>query len=136
MSFSEQQVDILTDEQANDPLTRGYSGMSDQQFADSLNAKDIDVIKSTVSGSDVFAATVDTEYDALTAGLRQEWLSLCAIDSLVPSNGEAAASTVIRIFGGGSATIANLQTLRTSTISRGSQLGLPVISLSHISRIT
>ena len=34
----------LADEVANDPLVRGYSGMTDQQIADSLNTVDRVVI--------------------------------------------------------------------------------------------
>ena len=35
-NFSQEQIAILQDERTNDPLARGYSGMTNQQIADRL----------------------------------------------------------------------------------------------------
>lgn len=119
----------LNSELTVDPLTRGYSGMTDLQAANSLNdTVDRVVQKALVAGWEAFQATVDTEFDAMAASDRQEWLGICSIDSLEPANGKPAASTVLRLFGGGSATVTALQALRQDTVNRATELGLGRIS--------
>ena len=44
-----------------------YAAMTDQQAADALNAKTVSADVETISGSDVFEATTQSDYSALTA---------------------------------------------------------------------
>jgi len=114
-----------------DSLGRGYAGMTAVEAADNLNdassPNSRTIVKERLSGADVFAATVDTEFDALEDVARTEWLQICAIESLEPQNGKPAASTVIRLFGGGSATVIALQSLREDIVSRGVELGFGTV---------
>ena len=123
--------DDIKTELDTDALGRGYAGMTDIEAANSLNNADSPdgrvIVKERLSGADVFAATVDTEFDALPAADRTEWLQICAIESLEPQNGKTAASTVIRLFGGGSATTATLQALREDVVGRGVELGFGTV---------
>jgi hypothetical protein len=114
-----------------DPEGLGYTGDA-QGDTDLMNAVNIVRVKALLSGADVFAATVDTEFDALTDAQRNEWLSICAIESLAPENGKPAASTVIRLFGGGSATVIALAALRNETVSRGTVLGFGGLVIGDI----
>lgn len=61
-------IDPLVDELANDPLGRGYAGMTAQQAADDLNAIIRTRPRTAVPASEVFARFVPAEYDAALAG--------------------------------------------------------------------
>ena len=111
-----------------DTLVRGYVGMTAQQASDDLNVVYRTRVKSSVTGAEAFQVTNAGEFDLLTDAARSEWLSLCAIDSVDPANGTPAASTAIRLFGGGSATVVALNAFRTDNVSRSVELGFgPVI---------
>jgi hypothetical protein len=116
----------------SDPDARGYIGMSDQAATDDLNLVRVVRIKSSVSGADAFKATVDTEFDLMAASDRMEWLAICAIDALEPQNNKPAASTVIRLFGGASETVAALQSLRQETVSRAVAIGLTPLVIGDV----
>jgi hypothetical protein len=124
-------IDDIKTELDTDPLVRGYAGMDAVQAANSLNNTGSPdgrtVIKDRISGADAFAATIDTEFDALTPADRTEWLQICAISELEPHNAKPAASTVIRLFGGGSGTVTALQSLREEVISRGQEIGVGLV---------
>lgn len=119
-----------------DPLGVGYSGMTDGQVVVALNSTSSPygrtVVKASLNGASVFEATNSTEFDALTDAQRSEWLSLCAIESLDPANGTPAAATATRIFGGGSTTVANLQTLRSEVVGRGTELGFGNVNVGDV----
>lgn len=116
-------MSALRDELLNDPLTRGYAAMTDEQAAASLNTADRTITAQYVSGSDVFNATDDVEYAALTEAQKQAWDALCAIDQIDTSNGVAKAREA-ELFGPGTATRSNLVALRQSTVSRAVELSL------------
>ena len=109
-----------------------YSAMTDAAAAADLNVVDISQVKSSMSGSDIWAATDSTEYIALTDAKKARWLSFCAIDSHDPSVGGLAQLFVVNMFGGGSTTVTTLGTLRTDTISRAAELGLKSPNADHI----
>jgi hypothetical protein len=126
----------IKNELDTDPLTVGYSGMTDAQVVVALNSTGSPygrtVVKATLSGSEVFEATDSTEFDALTDAQRSEWLSLCAIDNLDPANGTPSAATASRIFGGGSTTLGSLQALRQEVVSRGTELGFGNVVIGDV----
>jgi hypothetical protein len=126
----------IKDELDADPLAVGYSGMTDGQVVTALNSTSSPygrtVVKSSLSGADVFKATDSTEFDALTDAQRSEWLSLCAIEGLDPANGTPAAATATRIFGGGSTTLSNLQSLREEVVGRGTELGFGSVHIGDV----
>ena len=117
-------MSALSEEIANDTLVRGYSGMTDAQVADSLvNTIDRPITKQFLSGSDIFNATDDAEYAALTAVEQTSWDALCGIDSIDTLSG-VAKSREAAIFGPGTQTRTNLLAIRSSTVSRAEELGL------------
>ena len=121
--------DILKTELSSDAA---YDAMTDQQAADSLNTVDISTIKDSMEGATMFLDTDPTEYAALTAAKKSEWLSFCGIASHDPANNGVAHLFVSYCFGGGSVTLSNLAASRTELVSRAGQLGLPTITVSHV----
>lgn len=124
-------MSILSEELANDPLTRGYAGMTDQQAVDSLNTADRSRAVATVSGAAIFNATDDAEYTALTDAQQASWDRLCAIETVDISSGVAKAREA-ELFGASTTTRANLTALKTESISRGEELGIGLVTLGMV----
>ena len=57
---------VLKDEIVNDPLIRGYSTMTDAEIADDLNTVYRERNRTTMTGSEIWAQTVASEYNALS----------------------------------------------------------------------
>jgi len=130
----------LRDEITNDPLGRGYSGMSDGEIAIDINTEYRSWNRISMLGSEIWENTNLAEFGALldgadTAGKnerneKQEWLSFCAIDSHDPFG--LSVQFVIGLFGAGSVTVTNLSAARVETISRGYELGLGYVKVGHV----
>lgn len=116
-------IAILKTELTTDPLARGYAGMSDEEAASSLNTVIDRVLnKTSMSGSEVYNAIVESEYDLLTDPQKQEVWDILHLGDINPFGLEA--TRFMTIFGGGSATITALASLRKTDVSRGVELGL------------
>ena len=124
---------LTAERAASHPVTGAYNADA-QLAADELNAVNIDTIRSSMTGSEIWAATDPTEYSAKTDAQKSQWLAFCAIETHDPAVGGLAQSFVVDIFGGGSATVTALGNLRTLTVSRASQLNLGVgnVTKSHV----
>ena len=127
-------LQILKAEIDNDPLARGYSGMTDQQIAESLNAVDRTVTAEFLSGSDVLNNTDHAEFTALTVGNQQKWLQLCAVDSINTDSG-IAKSLEASLFGPGTATRTALVAARQSTVSRATELGIGFVQVGIVQQV-
>lgn len=125
-------IQAIRDELDTDTLVRGYSGMTDGDATIDMNTVYRTRVKSSVSGADAFTVTDPTEFDGLTAEERLEWLSLCAIDSVNPSNGTPAAATATRLFGGGSNTVTSLNAFRDEAVSRAVEIGVGTVNEGDI----
>ena len=108
-----------------------YAAMTDQEAADALNAKTIAVDVETISGSDVFEATTQTDYAALTATQKNLYHAIMGMAS-VPVKGSNTRAALLAMFGAGTQTRTNLAALQTTLISRGAQLGLGVVQAHHV----
>lgn len=95
-----------------------YAALTDQQVADELNAVDKVQTRTSISGSELFSYTDETEYNALADSKKSQWLSLCAIDSVTSS----AVPIIKSIFPANTATWGNI--VKTETVSRAAQEGL------------
>ena len=123
---------ILKDELANDPLGRGYDGMTDQELVDSLNVADRQRNRTSMSGDEVFANVASrADWDNLTDSQRLEFLGLCGRETINPFAG-ANVELVKSIFGNGSATVSNLAAARVETVSRAVEIGLGRIALKTL----
>lgn len=114
----------LKTELTDDPLLRGYAGMTDQEAADDLNSEYRPDPRTSMSASDVLNAVDDTEYGVLTDANKDRLWQLLGIGDLNPFGVEAALMT--SIFGGGSATITALAADRVDHITRAAELGIRV----------
>lgn len=126
-------MSALQEEITNDPLARGYSGFTDQQLVDSLNTVNRTRNRATMTASEVANQIDVAEFNALLAADKQEiWDVVHIVGGLNPFGVEA---TIFQnVFGGGSATIANLQAARVENISRGVEIGAGFITLKKINQ--
>ena len=121
---------ILANEITNDPLIRGYSGMTDQQITDDMNTVYRTRNRTSMSGSEIWAQTVSSEYNALSEladnNEKHKWISFCGIWEHDPYG--SSAQFVIDIFGISSDTVSNLAASRVEDISRAVELvGVAVV---------
>lgn len=93
-----------------------YAGLSDQEAADAINAKTVAVDVVSVSGSDIFEATVQADYSALSATQKNLYHAIIAMAS-VPVKGTNTRAALLAMFGPGSQTRTNLGALQTTTVS-------------------
>ena len=137
MPYSAKQVSALQAERTDDPLGRGYAGMSDVQFLASVNAEDRDNPRSTISAGELFEAIVPAEFQALDAAKKvrvDRLLGLGAELVVGPGNAHQAVQELIATFGVGSDTLTALAALRDVQYSRASELGLPPPILADVER--
>ena len=121
---------VLADEVANDPLVRGYSGMTDQELVDSLNTADRSRNRTSMTRSEIMQAVVPAAYNALAGDDLVAFWGLLSVETLNPFGVEA--DVMIDIFGSGSATITALGTARVESISRAVEVGAGVITLGTL----
>ena len=108
-----------------------YAGLSDQAAADALNAQNIAVDVDTISGSDVFEATTQTDYAALTATQKSLYHAIMGINSITV-RGSNTRAALLAMFGAGTQTRTNLGALQSTMTSRREQLGLPHVGAHHV----
>ncbi len=107
-----------------------YTGLSDQA-ADAINAQNISVDVEKISGADVFEATTQADYTALTATQKNLYHAIMGMDSITV-RGSNTRAALLAMFGAGSQTRTNLGALQTTTTSRAAQLGLPQVGAHHV----
>lgn len=108
-----------------------YAAMTDAEARDDLNLKDIVRIKLTMTNTELLAEQDSVEYIALTDAKKSQWLSLLGADTIDPQG--QAVEIVKDIWGNGSVTMSNLNTARNETISRATELELPVLAEGDVS---
>ena len=139
MSYTQLQVDALAAERVSDPLGLGYAGMTDQQFANSMNATTRTVERTVMSAGEIMEHIDGGEFVAMLATSKarvDRVLSLGSEIIIGPGNNHNAVQELLAAFGAGSATIAALAAARGAPkTSRAAELGLPFVSVSVISRI-
>ena len=107
-----------------------YAAMTNLEAADDLNLVNISRGRSSMTGNELLEAQDAGEYVLLVAAKKSEWLYLCGITSHDPYG--PSVEIVKDIWGNASTTVANLAASRTETISRATELSLPVINQEHV----
>ena len=107
-----------------DPLGRGYSGMSDQQAADSLNVEDRTVDRTAVSGGEVFTAIEPADFLTVTDVAHRWVLEVMFGLDVVPLDSPNVRTILATVFSGKAGTIAALLALQTHVVSRADELEL------------
>lgn len=121
---------ILKTEITDDPVSRGYSGMSNKDAATDLNIKYRTKNKETMSSTEVMNAIDKNEFNVLSADNKQLIWNILHISNINPFGIEA--DLFVDVFGGGSVTISSLTSLRVVNISRAVELGLGKIREGHV----
>ena len=120
----------LKSEIETDPLTRGYSGMTDQQIADDLNTVYRTRNRSVMTGKEVKDRIDTTEWNSRTDAQKQIVLALCNRDDLDPFGIDA------QIFQdemtGATNTLASLNSYRVENISRAEEVFGAVVTVAAI----
>ena len=117
-------ADILRDELLNDPLTRGYSAMTDKAAADDLKTEYRTRNRVIMTASEVFNSIDQTEFDALSNANEAKIWNVLHLGDINPFGLEA--SIFISIFPGGGSTLTALNNDRKESISRAVELGIRV----------
>lgn len=128
---------VLHDELITDPLTRGYSAMSDAAAAADLNTvyrtRDVECLDQAV----VYNAVVPAEFAALSAGDKEEIWDIVHVGGgggLWVRSNDTARSRFVSIFGAQSNTIQALAALLTVDISRAEELSLGTVKPGHVTK--
>ncbi len=130
MSLTSGQRANLRTEVQDDPLGRGYSGMTSADMLLDLQTINRTRNKTGLNPSEVYQNIDQTEWAALNTFQQEEvWNILHLGDPLDPFGREA--TRFVAIFGGTSATIIALQALRVDNISRLNQIGISGTVTEH-----
>lgn len=123
-------LSTLSAELTNDPLSRSYAGMTDQEAANSLNAVDREVDVNTVPGRYVWEAVVPAEYNALTSDQKTTLWGIINMGD-VYVKGSNTRLALGSMFSPGDTRDA-LIALQIEDMSRARELGLGFIFAGHI----
>lgn len=108
-----------------------YGAMSDVEVERELNAVDKQETRQYVSGSEIYNAVNDAEYAGLSDAQKDVLRSMASIDQIDTSSGVAKADIQFALAGQATS-IANLQALKTTLVSRASQLGLGRVRIGDV----
>lgn len=130
-------IDALRDELTNDPLARGYAGMTTAQKIASLNAVDRTLPVAAVSGSEIYNAIDQTEFDALGDPDKAKVDRITSLSdpvNLADLPAGRARATLVAIFtpGAGPISRAALIALTTRPVSRAEELGIGSVDIGFI----
>lgn len=126
-------IAALAAELTNDPLGRGYSGMSNAQAAASLNTVNITgPERDIIEAYELIDATVPAEWASLSAAEKQRYQTITGAGRVNIKNANTRSS-LASIFGAGTTTRANMLALQAGPqISRATQLGLGTVGDGHV----
>lgn len=127
MATRDEQLAILSAELANDPLGRGYSGMSDAEAADNLNVRDRPTTAGDLSLRELWEDLIDQdEATTLRTGAINEFNNIVLLGQNAPLSVTATDYAEIGLaFPGGSQTRINMNNRAQGLESRGEELDLP-----------
>lgn len=124
----------LAIELRDDPLGRGYADMTDAEAADDLMSEYRSVHINSLSGDQVFQATVAADWAGLNADQKSYWLSFCSRAAIDPW-AQANERFVVNLFRAGSNTVVNLASLRVKTVSRAEEISLGEVRTGDVTRV-
>ena len=124
----------LKAELTDDPLARGYSGMTDAQVIASLHTKDRSRNRTTMSGSEVLNAIDAGEWATRSADEKRLVFDVVHIGTVNPFGVEGTLMTEA-FNGSGGVTIAALVVARVELIHRATELGLGTVKEGHVQKV-
>ena len=125
---------LLKSEITDDPLGRGYAGMTDQQVVDSLMAVNCEQDRTSMSGSEILNAIVASEWDTRTDAQKKIVWDVVHMGAINPFGVEK--TLIAAAFSGtGGATIAALNAARVTQVSRAAELSLGIPKAGHVQQV-
>ena len=121
MSYTAKQISDLQSEIVNDPLTKGYSGMTDQLVADSLLDKTPERNRKSMTRQEIYERIESSALAGLT-NVELAQINLALSDEVDPFGN--AVQVFKNVFGDSSPTVSALATARKESISRLTEIGL------------
>ena len=124
----------LAAELTDDPLVRGYAGMTDAQARDDLNTVYRTVKLEFAEGDVMYSETDGSDWDSLTDAQKTLWLDTCGIPRHDVTKGPTF-STVKELFkpgGAASTTWDNLMAYVNEPASRAVELGFGSVTEGDI----
>lgn len=125
----------LKAELTDDPLTRGYAGMTDAQVLASLLTQNRSVARQTVRGAEIYNAIVPGEFQALSAAQQQFVRDVFSLGDEIDARPSTNARNVLATIFDNTTTLTNLAALLSQTISRAEELGLGELREHDIARV-
>jgi hypothetical protein len=126
-------LQALASELTTDELERGYSGITDTEAADSLNAKNRTRNKTSMTGSEILNAVDAGEWATRTAEQKRIVWDIAHLGTANPFGIEATLMTSA-FAGSGGATINALIAARVESISRATELTLGNVRAADVQR--
>jgi len=123
-------IALKTELDAGHPVTGAYNA-SDAIAETEINAVNVSTPRTTMNGDEIFAATINSEFVALTDHKRELWVSFTSKD-IINAYATVNIEFVDFIFGPASATKAALASIRTELLSRVQITGLGKTTAEHI----
>ena len=121
MPYTAKQILDLQSEIVNDPLTRGYSGMTDQLVADSLLDKTQERNRKSMTRQEIYERIESSALAGLT-NVELAQINLALSDEVDPFGN--AVQVFKNVFGDSSPTVSALAAARKESISRLTEIGL------------
>ncbi len=119
----------------DDPLTRNYAGMTDDEIVVSLNTQDRDFWV-TLTSAEIFQAVDLTELAALSVGNKARTDRIFQLTGDIQTGpGANARAELLSVFGGGSATVTNLAAAANKLIGRGEEIGVGAVRNRDLGRM-
>ncbi len=129
---------ILDTEVADDPLARGYSGFTDLQVADDINAnvRPGGALESMSAGQ-YYDIIDSTEQQALSADQISELEVMYGLGAVLDvTSGSRVETLTLNFFGGGTTSRNNFIAATTTTQFRWQEIGLTQIVLEgHVNQV-
>ncbi len=113
----------LCDELTQDPLGRGYAGMTPEVTTEDINTAYRQVFRDSIAGAELFEGIESADWTAISETDRVLAVSLLSFPGSLNPQGNVR-TLLISIFGGGSATISNMADIARHNITRAAELGL------------
>ncbi len=120
----------IRDELDADPLSRGYSGMTDVQATESLNTVNRSRNKVSMPGDEIGDSIDEAEWNALSGEGRAEVGRLMGVLRVDPFG--YGASVLKKAFPGGAQTLTNLAVARVESISRGIEIEAGTVKVGDV----
>ena len=123
-------IQILKSELDTDPLSRGYTTMTDEEATNDLNAAYRERNRGLMTGSEILNVIAMSEFNALDDVNKQLFWNVLHLGDVNPFGVEA--NLFILIFGAGSDTIIALKAARKENITRGEEIGFGLVRQGHV----